>query len=257
MADVDLTARVVRIRSSPTFKTKQGKRRVVALNNTAFLLLQSQAHHSPSDYVFTLNGRKVRDEHAGRLFKRAVRAAKLSDERLHFHSLRHVRELARAKRGEPVPSAEFAGAHQPASDTGLRTSSTDRNARYRGDAVSPKLNMLLGPGSTRRHKRPCNNSSARRIVPEGRGRRKSASVGDFFSQSRSSWGPNFRLCETLQVVFGAYVAAFHLRPLVFRGRIRQRHTITQHFPFFAARSERWLLQSLHEVVRENRGPCLQ
>jgi integrase len=88
--DVDLTARVVRIRSSPTFKTKQGKRRVVALNNTAFLLLQSQAHHSPSDYVFTLNGRKVRDEHAGRLFKRAVRAAKLSDERLHFHSLRHT-----------------------------------------------------------------------------------------------------------------------------------------------------------------------
>ncbi len=88
--DVDLKTKVVHIHSSATFKTKQGKRRVVALNNTAFLLLQSRKHQSPSDYVFTLNGRKIRDEHAGRLFKRAVRAAKLSDQRLHFHSLRHT-----------------------------------------------------------------------------------------------------------------------------------------------------------------------
>lgn len=88
--DVDLKTKVVHIRSSATFKTKQGKRRVVALNNTAFLLLQSRKHQSPSGYVFMLNVRKIRDEHAGRLFKRAVRAAKLSDQRLHFHSLRHT-----------------------------------------------------------------------------------------------------------------------------------------------------------------------
>jgi len=91
--DVDLTTRAVQIRSSATFKTKQGKRRVVALNSTAFLILQSRKHQSPSDYVFTLNGRKIRDEHAGCLFKRAVRAAKLSDQRLHFHGLRHYVEL--------------------------------------------------------------------------------------------------------------------------------------------------------------------
>lgn len=88
--DVDLTTRVVRIRSSATFKTKQAKQRVVALNSTAFLILQSRKHQSPSDYVFTLNGRKIRDDYTGRLFKRAVRAAKLSDQRLHFHSLRHT-----------------------------------------------------------------------------------------------------------------------------------------------------------------------
>jgi len=88
--DVDLATRVVHIHSSATFKTKQGKRRVVALNNTAFVVLQSRRQQSHSEYVFTLNNQKIRDEHAGRLFKRAVRAAKLSDQRLHFHSLRHT-----------------------------------------------------------------------------------------------------------------------------------------------------------------------
>jgi integrase len=88
--DIDFAAKVVQIHSSATFKTKQGKRRVVALNNTAYLLLQARKDVSPSEYVFTWNDKKIRDQHAGRLFKRAVRAAKLSDQRLHFHSLRHT-----------------------------------------------------------------------------------------------------------------------------------------------------------------------
>jgi integrase len=53
--DIDLDAMVVHIHSSATFNTKHGKRRVVALNSTAFLLLQSQKEHSPSEYVFSLN----------------------------------------------------------------------------------------------------------------------------------------------------------------------------------------------------------
>jgi site-specific recombinase XerD len=88
--DIDFSAKVVQIHSSATFRTKQGKRRVVALNSTAYLLLQARKELSPSEYVFTLNDKKIRDQHAGRLFKRAVRAAKLSDQQLHFHSLRHT-----------------------------------------------------------------------------------------------------------------------------------------------------------------------
>jgi integrase len=88
--DVNFATKVVLIHSSATFKTKHGKSRVVALNNTAYLLLQSRKQVSPSEYVFTLNDKKIRDQHAGRPFKRAVRAAKLSDQQLHFHSLRHT-----------------------------------------------------------------------------------------------------------------------------------------------------------------------
>jgi integrase len=88
--DIDFATKVVQIHSSATFKTKQGKRRVVALNNTAYLVLKARKEHSPSEYVFTWDDKKIRDQHAGRLLKRAVRAAKLSDQQLHFHSLRHT-----------------------------------------------------------------------------------------------------------------------------------------------------------------------
>lgn len=88
--DVDLGRRVIHIRSTATFKTKQGKRRVVALNNTALALLQSRMNRSPSEYVFNLDDRKIRDEHITRLFKRAVRRANLADTRLHYHSVRHT-----------------------------------------------------------------------------------------------------------------------------------------------------------------------
>ena len=88
--NVDLTRRVVHVRSTATFRTKHGKQRVVALNNTALALLQSRMNRSPSEYVFTLDGHRIRDQHIGRLFKRAVRHAKLSDTRLHFHSTRHT-----------------------------------------------------------------------------------------------------------------------------------------------------------------------
>jgi integrase len=88
--DVDLVQRIIQIRSAGTFKTKFGKRRTVALNSTALSILQSRQHHSPSEYVFTIRDERIRDDYVCRLFKRYVRAAKLTDTRLHWHSLRHT-----------------------------------------------------------------------------------------------------------------------------------------------------------------------
>ncbi len=88
--DVDLAQRIIQIRSAGTFKTKFGKRRTVALNSTALSILQSRQHHSPSEYVFTVRDERIRDDYVCRLFKRYVRAAKLSDTRLHFHSTCHT-----------------------------------------------------------------------------------------------------------------------------------------------------------------------
>jgi integrase len=88
--DVDLKNRVIHIRSAGTFKTIFGKRRTVALNTTALSILQSRQHHSQSEYVFTVRDKRIRDDYVCRLFKRYVRRAKLSDIRLHFHSVRHT-----------------------------------------------------------------------------------------------------------------------------------------------------------------------
>jgi site-specific recombinase XerD len=78
------------VRSSPTFKTKQGKQRVVPLSDLAFHLLNSKSARRVSDYVFTLNGDKIPGTWATRKLKNYVYEAKLKDDRLHFHSLRHT-----------------------------------------------------------------------------------------------------------------------------------------------------------------------
>lgn len=90
--DVDLTRKVVLVRSSPTFKTKPGKQRVVPLSGVAFHL-SSKSARRVSDYVFTLNGDKMPGTWATRKLKNYVYEAKLKDDRLHFHSLRRYAEL--------------------------------------------------------------------------------------------------------------------------------------------------------------------
>jgi site-specific recombinase XerD len=81
---------VIHIQSNASFKTKQGKKRVLPLNDTALYIVESRHGKDTSEYVFTLNGKKVFDGWLSHAFKRAVRSANLENGRLHFHSLRHT-----------------------------------------------------------------------------------------------------------------------------------------------------------------------
>ena len=89
-ADVDLSKRLVRIETGPTFKTKQGRRRTIPLNDSAVSLLSSMAGDKASDLVFTMNDRPLNAGWVTHLFKRYVRRSGLSNDRLRFHSLRHT-----------------------------------------------------------------------------------------------------------------------------------------------------------------------
>ena len=78
-SDVDTVRKVATIQSTPTFKTKHGKRRTVPLNDSAVrIVLEREGEH-----LFPFEPHWLTH-----LFKRYVRAADL-DDRLHFHSLRH------------------------------------------------------------------------------------------------------------------------------------------------------------------------
>lgn len=88
--DVELSRKLIAIQSSPTFKTKQGKRRTIPLNETALYILNARHGKDTSEYVFTLNGKKIYDEWITHKFKYYVYEARLKDDRLHFHSLRHT-----------------------------------------------------------------------------------------------------------------------------------------------------------------------
>jgi integrase len=88
--NVDLQRRLVQIETTPSFKTKQGRRRTIPLNDAALYLLKSRETRSTSNNVFTLNDRQVNESWVTHLFKRYVRKAGLKDDRLRFHSLRHT-----------------------------------------------------------------------------------------------------------------------------------------------------------------------
>lgn len=88
--NVDLKRRLVQIETGPSYKTKQGRRRTIPLNDAALYLLKSREARSTSNNVFTLKDRQVNESWVTHLFKRYVRKAGLKDDRLRFHSLRHT-----------------------------------------------------------------------------------------------------------------------------------------------------------------------
>jgi integrase len=85
--EVDLQRHIFTVQSNPTFKTKQGKKRTLPLNETAFHLLSLKHSQSIGEYVFTHRRKQITESWLSHLFKSAVIDAELND-KLHWHSLR-------------------------------------------------------------------------------------------------------------------------------------------------------------------------
>ena len=85
---VDLQARVARLASSSTFRTKTGKRRTVPLAGTVVGILQQLRPGDGKSLVFTLRGRPLLRRWVTTKLRRYVRELGM-DRKLNFHSLRH------------------------------------------------------------------------------------------------------------------------------------------------------------------------
>jgi integrase len=88
-SDVDVQRKLISIQSNPTFKTKQGKKRVVPMSDLVFNQLSAKTSRATCEYVFHIGGRKINDDHAGKKLRAYVDEAGLNP-KLHFHSLRHT-----------------------------------------------------------------------------------------------------------------------------------------------------------------------
>lgn len=87
--NIDFNNRILYVFSTPTFRTKNGKKRIVPLNDTAFKLIHHCYEVRTNDFVFSFpNGVPVAPQHVSRMFKRYVRKLGLNPE-LKYHSLRH------------------------------------------------------------------------------------------------------------------------------------------------------------------------
>jgi len=88
--DVEMSKKLISVQSHSTFRTKNGKRRVVPMNEVVFNLLSAKASMPTGEYVFNMAGRKINDDRACKKLKKYVRKLLGGDCKLHFHSLRHT-----------------------------------------------------------------------------------------------------------------------------------------------------------------------
>jgi integrase len=87
---VDLQRGILMVESEGNFKTKQGRRRVVPLNQSAKDLLNAMHERNAEGYVFRFEGAKIEPGLLSHKFKDCLRRTNLDKKELHFHSLRHT-----------------------------------------------------------------------------------------------------------------------------------------------------------------------
>ena len=102
--DIDFAQKTIRIQSNADFKTKAGKRRVIAVGETVMEMLAQMrpVNADNSMYVFTLKGKKIKPALLTKKLKKAVKASKVENQRLHFHSLRHTFASWLAQKGTSI-----------------------------------------------------------------------------------------------------------------------------------------------------------
>jgi integrase len=88
-SDVNIEEKIAHIHSSMSFKVKAGKRRDIPLSDYAVNLLQRRTKTSSSEYVFDVNGLRIRGDLLTKKIKQFILRAGLNH-KLHFHSLRHT-----------------------------------------------------------------------------------------------------------------------------------------------------------------------
>jgi integrase len=99
--DVDLAQKELRIESSGGYRTKCGKRRAIPLNIVALQLLEELSKDRLSEYVVTVEGRRVREPYLSRRFKQYIHRLGF-DPSFHFHNLRHSFASWLVQNGAPI-----------------------------------------------------------------------------------------------------------------------------------------------------------
>jgi len=102
-SDINFTQKTLIVHSKADFKTKSGRRRVIAVSDTAMQILSDrQIVTGQVDYIFMYNDKKINPNLLTKKLKKAVKKSKLKDQRLHFHSLRHTFASWLAQKGTSI-----------------------------------------------------------------------------------------------------------------------------------------------------------
>jgi site-specific recombinase XerD len=138
--NVDMERKLLHIESSPSFKTKSGKKRIVPLNVAAFLILQARQGKSVSEYVFTLNGNNISGCFLSHKFKKYVKKANLSNPNVHIHSLRHTFASWLAQDGTSIYLIKDLLGHSDTKTTQIYSHLQTESLHSTVDKINIKLN---------------------------------------------------------------------------------------------------------------------
>ena len=104
--EFDIRNKLITIRNTSSFKTKNKKDRVIPVNDELMILLKRRLSELKfvrlDDYIFSKHpGVKYTVDYISKKFKKVVRAAKLNDD-IHFHTLRHSFASMLVQKGIPL-----------------------------------------------------------------------------------------------------------------------------------------------------------
>jgi integrase len=88
--NIDLNQRTIQVVSSPTFRTKAGKKRIVPIHRKLMPILKSRYNSDPEKHVFTHCTRKVKESYVTHRFSDYKVLSGIQRKGMHFHSLRHT-----------------------------------------------------------------------------------------------------------------------------------------------------------------------
>jgi integrase len=114
--DIDMDKKLISIESNNSFKTKCGKKRIIAFNDMVYTVFNSIKKLSKSEYVFALNGEKISGSYVTHKFKYYIMRAKLNPQ-LHLHSLRHSHATWLVQKGIPIYSIKLLLGHSSVQTT--------------------------------------------------------------------------------------------------------------------------------------------
>lgn len=98
---IDFERKVVTVRNTVLFITKNKRQRLVPMRQLLWALLLKRRQNRGGDYVFSRDGKVLPADYVTKRFKFYIRKAGL-DDHLHFHSLRHTFASWLVREGAPI-----------------------------------------------------------------------------------------------------------------------------------------------------------
>ena len=115
--DIDAEKKIIHIQSSPTFRTKSGKKRVMPVHEKLTFIIADAKAHNQDDLVFTRDHKKIHGDYLTNKLSDNLKLTTIQRKGLHFHSLRHTFASWLVQDGVPLYEVQTLMGHSSISVT--------------------------------------------------------------------------------------------------------------------------------------------